>query len=112
MPRVDVPVQVFNRNSQSQITYTAANPTDDHEFTNDGDTALLIKNASGATLNFTVHSVVCSHGRTGNVVGTIPTGQDRKLGPYDKELFNQVNGKVNVDIDQTTNVLLAAVSGL
>lgn len=109
MPRTDVPVQSPASGGNSQLTKTAADATNDHEFKNDGQVVLYIDNGSGATMNVTVQAVACAHGRTVDDTAAIPTGQTYKFGPYPVEEWNQSDGTVQVDVDQTTSSDLWAV---
>lgn len=108
MARTDVPVQQSVANSQALISWTAGDSTNDHEFTNDGYTELLVwGNGSGCSV--TIKATADELGRAVDLVQAVSNGDVRRFGPFRKFGWNQTNGKVNVDLDVSTNIKVAAV---
>ena len=109
MARVDIPVQAPAGARAAVLTNTNAVAADDHEFVNDGKTVLIVKNGGGGTTTVTIKAVSCSHGRVGDIVQAITAGLDFQFGPFPQGEWNQVNGKVNMDLDVDTSVELIAL---
>lgn len=113
MARTAIAVQSRNRNGNATISFAAADSSNGMSVVNDGQTRLLVKNASGSPITVTAKSVACSHGRTQDDVATIAGGAQQEMGPYDPGSFNQnggVGGVLNVDFSASASVTVAAVS--
>lgn len=111
MPRVDVPVQELNTMAgEAMVAGTAADATNDHEFTNDGRTVLYVENTGAGAVAVTIPMVADTFGRSGSKgPTTVPATTGRTVfGPFDPTVFNQSTGKVNVDIDVSAGVTLRA----
>ena len=112
MARTALSVQSSSKSGLS-ATYSAADATNGMLFTNDGGIFLHVKNGGAGSINVTITSVPCSHGRTEDQIVSIGAGADEFIGPFKKELFNQKSGtdvgKVYVDFDIDTSVTLAAI---
>ncbi len=101
--------------SDTSLTWTAADATNDHTFVNDGKTFLLYWSENAATCDIEIVGVASS--RTANNATTdtitIPIGsvttQIGMAGPFPKAAFNQSTGVVNVNVELTPDVQLAAV---
>jgi hypothetical protein len=95
------------------ITFTAADATNDHEFVNSGREVLLMKNDDASPHTATVVSVTDERGRTGDE--TITCGaSDICIVPFlDPSVWNQRatadKGKVFVDLTVDTSVSFAVV---
>ena len=83
-------------------------------FTNDGETLLLIYNASGSTVNvvFETPATLLSEGLAiADATATVPTSETHIFGPFPTAYFSQPSGadagKVYVNVDQA--VSMAAV---
>ncbi|KKN48917.1 hypothetical protein LCGC14_0648150 [marine sediment metagenome] len=111
MARTNLPVQSLPGAGASQLTATAGDATNDHEMINDGHTQIIVFNGGVGAVEVTIISVNCSHGRTGNIVQSIPAGQDYKFGPFQAAEWNQPAGKLNIDLDIDTSVTLVAITG-
>ena len=79
------------------------------EFLNDVPTAtrtfLAVNNASGGSVNATINSQInCSQGFDHDSVVTVPAGEERWIGPFDKGRWNDVDKKVQVTYDAVTSV--------
>ncbi len=109
MPRVDVPVQAPAAADGVVLTNTNGDATNDHEFTNDGRTVFIVKNGGAGATVVDIIAVACSHGRLGNISKSVGAGLDFQFGPLPSGEWNQVNGKVNVDISVDTSVELIAL---
>ena len=94
--------------SIDEITWTAGDAVNEHEFVNDAKTLLLVKDATGSQ-TATVVSVEDPYGREEDDVITTAAGGTSIGGPYSKVLFNQSGGVVHVDLSAATDLYLAAV---
>lgn len=92
-------------------SYAAGDLANGHEFVNDGNTMLHVKNTGGGACTVTLQT-------PGKVAGVdisdptvvVPaTTGDKMIGPFDPTVFNQSGGLVYVDISTGTGVTLAAI---
>lgn len=104
MPRTAIAVQSVQRNKGAQLASATPDVGNGNSFVNDGKTVLVVTNRSGVTVNVTVRSVACSHGRTLDVVVPVVAGADGEVGPFDINIFNQADGTVNVDWDVSASI--------
>jgi hypothetical protein len=95
--------------SGTVLSYVAADAANGMEFSNSGEEVLHVKNSDTAGKTVTLKSVPCSHGRYGDLSITVAAGEERVIGPFDTHLFNQQNGKVNVDFSAATSVTVCVV---
>lgn len=80
------------------------------EFPNDGKTMLYVENQDAALCNVGVLSVICSHGRTKDIVDyQVDPSEVHKLGPFQPEIFNDPNGLVQVTFSNVTALNVAAI---
>ncbi|MFC5528472.1 hypothetical protein [Cohnella yongneupensis] len=108
MPRTNISVVDASPTGTTK-TYVAADAANGMEFVNTGEEFLEVKNGAGASMTVTIVSVPCSHGRTGDLVITVGAGAEVAIGPFVDYLFNQSNGKVNVNFSSATSITVAAV---
>lgn len=115
MARTAIPIQTLPRNGAiANVSWTAADAVNGHEFRNGGKVVFLAKNTDAAAHNATVKSVADEAGRTGDIAIAIPATSGYSIaGPFRPAWFNQRAaadlGKVFVDIDVATGVSFAAV---
>lgn len=114
MARTALPIQQIPRNgSIAGVSFTAADATNDHEFPNDGNTFLIVKNTDVAAQSVTVVSVPDEHGRTGDLTISVPAnGGVAVTSVFRPAIWNQSGadaGKVFVNITTATGLSLAAV---
>jgi len=108
MPRTAIAVQAVQKNKAGQLTSVTPDAVNQMNFVNDGETELVVHNGDGSAKTVTIVSVPCEHGRTGDIVQNVAAGERAILGPFDKLLFNQADGTVNVDFSASTNVKVSA----
>lgn len=86
-------------------TFAAASAGGD-EFANSGKEVLHVKNGSGSSINVTITSQrTCDQGGTHNVVVAVPAGEERRIGPFSVERFNDADsGRVEVAYSDVTSV--------
>lgn len=78
-------------------------------FTNDGRIFLFFVNGATEAI-VTVDAVIpCEHGVDHNVVVTVPASEDRMIGPFPKDRFNDGNGKVKITYDNVTTITVTAI---
>lgn len=96
------------------VTFTAADATNDHSFLNTGRTFLIMKNDDASPHTATIPGVANS--RTFNaapsVTLTCGAGEICFYGPFLPNAFNQTDGVVHLDVagGQDTSVSFAAVT--
>ncbi len=92
------------------ITFTAGVAANDIEFTNDGRTVLLVKNAgaSGAQ-TADVIAVASPYGRLQDQTVSADQGAESIAGPFPPQLWTQADGMVYVDIATEDAFSFAAV---
>lgn len=91
--------------------YTAADQPNGHEFVNDGNMLLHVKNTGGGACTVTLQTpaVVSGVAVSDPTVSVPATTGDRMIGPFDPTIFNQAGGLVYVDLSTGTGVTLAAI---
>lgn len=86
--------------------------TDGDTFLNDGEVFLHIKN-NNASLQSTVTvtaRTVCSHGSLHNISISIPPNEERQIGPFPVDRFNDLYRKVSVNCTMAgSSVQIAAI---
>ena len=98
-----------NRLTIEEYTYAAVAAADD--FSNDGLALLFIKTGATATGNMTVKTAKCEHGRLNDIIKTMAINKFYVVGPFLPALFNNANGKVDVEFATPADIE-AAVIGL
>ena len=109
---------VQNINDQGlDPTYTAASGGGD-TFDNDGNTRLLIENASDGAIDVTIPAQNTSpsipgYGTTtkSNSVLSVGAGKTAIIGPFPVIAWNDASGEVSVSYSGTTSLSVAAVRG-
>lgn len=91
-------------------TYVAAAAGGD-EFVNSGRVFIHVKNANGASARqVTVDSQTpCSQGYDHNAVVSVPLSDEKMIGPFPKDRFNDTSGKVQITYDNEADVTIAAI---
>lgn len=97
MPRTALVVQAIQKNNGAQLVNAGADQANGNSFVNDGATTLVIQNGDASPRTLTVHSVSCSHGRTGDLSIVIAASAQCKVQSLEKGLFNQADGTVQLD---------------
>jgi hypothetical protein len=94
------------------ITYTAGDAANDHQFANNGRELLLVKNGSGGGIAISIPRV--ANYRTTEVTtasgATVGATKEQVFGPFDPAVFNQSGGVVHVDITTDTSLEFAVIS--
>lgn len=108
MAAVELTPQNFSARVVTDVTFTAAE-TDGMYFSNDGNCYLFIRNDDVASKDVVTVCQGCSHGLSQNK--TYSTGADdiTIVGPFDKSVWNDSNGRTNMTIAVGTNLSLAVV---
>lgn len=111
MARVSLTVQDIpaNGGTLDDITFTAADATNDHSFENDGRCLVLVKNDDASSHTVDVISVADEHGRTGDRTITAGAGDICISGPFLPANWNQSGGVVHLDLTDDTSMSLAVV---
>ncbi len=101
--------------SSTSLTWTAADSANNHTFVNDGKTMLLYWSENAATCDVEVIGKASKRtfNRATTDTITIPIGsvttQIGMAGPFPTGEYSQSTGVVNVDVELTPDVQLAAV---
>lgn len=108
MPRTAIVVQ---QPTDAGILLTRSNgdATNNHDFVNNGSTLLVVKNGGGSSINVTFKYAADKFGRTGTKVVAVAATEEKVIGPFVPELYNQ-DGKVQFDLSAAASVTVAAVN--
>jgi len=80
-------------------------------FVNDGRTVLYVQNGGAVDTTVTVDSPTpCNYGYEHDVQVTVPAGEERVIGPFRQDRFNDDNGRAAVAYSEVTLVTVAALS--
>lgn len=111
MPRTNIPVTTLpdHGGTGADVSFTAADAANDHSFTNDGRTLLLIKNDDASPKTVTGVAVADPFGRTVNTSWAVGANSVRLVGPFSPELFSQSDGTMHVDITADTSLFFATL---
>lgn len=112
MPRTSIPITVNAFQQGTELAYSAADSTNGMMFDNDGFTILVVKNASGSSVNVTINAVTDEAGRSVNYVRSVSAGKEAVIGPFRPGWWNQRTadiGKVYVDFSASASVSVAAL---
>ena len=114
MPRTEITVQTVGKNSNAELTFAAMDQSNGMMFINDGKTVLVVKNDDASPHELTVVSTGDPvYGRTGDIVKSVLAGDLEIVGALPQAGWNQTStnvGKVHVDVDGDTSMLVAAAS--
>ena len=105
----DLNVQDIIAGLTEGLTPTLIACTDPDYFLNDGRIFIFLVNGATEAV-VTVDSVKpCEQGVDHNVVVTVPANEDRMIGPFKMDRFNDANGKVKMTYSNTTTITIAAI---
>jgi len=80
------------------------------EAANNDYTFLHVVNGHSGALEVTVNSVkACDQGFDHDVVVSVPAGEERMIGPFDRGRFNDSAGKIQITYDAVTALTIAAI---
>lgn len=92
------------------LTWSAAEAGGD-EFANTGKELLLVTNGAGSPVTLTVSTSQTVDGlAVADKAIPIPAGETHVLGPWNKSLYNDVDGNVQLAWSSHTDVELAVIS--
>lgn len=92
------------------VVSTAAAAALGDEFANTGKEILEVTNGSGGALTVTVTAQkACSHGTLHNGGGSVAAGATKRFGPFPRDRFNDINGKVQVTYSGVTSLTVAVI---
>lgn len=91
--------------------FTAADATGNY-FKNSGFSFLHVKNSGGSPVTVTIDSVaLCSQGYDHDVIVSVPAGEERLIGVFPKNRFDQkidnVSERVKITYSSATSVTVA-----
>lgn len=98
----------------TQVTPVTPTAATGDTFVNDGATKFWVKNASGGSINVTIKSPnTCSFGLSNNaahdIVVAVPAGQEKAIGPFPVDRFNDASGLVTAICSSVASVTVAAI---
>lgn len=77
---------------------------------NSGFTCLHVVNGHSGAWVVTVNSIAkCSQGFDHDSIVSVPAGEERMIGPFDRGRFNDANGKLAITYDGVTALTIAAI---
>ncbi|MFD2704239.1 hypothetical protein [Salibacterium lacus] len=89
-------------------SFTAAASGGD-TFKNYGKTILHVKNDGSSEVTVTVASNPCEYGENHDVEVSIPAGEERQIGNFDQNRFNDDGYLVSVSYSSVSSVTVAAI---
>lgn len=93
-----------------EVTFASATSGGD-AFVNDGKSILRVKNGDDADMTVTIDSPTeCNQGGTHDITVTVTAGEERDIGPFLRNRFNDEDGKVQVTYSAVTSVTVAVIS--
>lgn len=109
MARTDLTPQQIGRTGLAP-SYVSADGANQNAFLNDGRTFLHVKNGGGSSITVTIDTPITVDGvlAVGNLAVGVTNGQERIIGPFPPNIYNQTDGKVYVDWSAVTSVTVAA----
>lgn len=79
------------------------------EFANSGQTYFHANNASGGAITVTFNAQnSCNYGVTHDIAVSVPAGEERLIGPFEKQRFNDANERVQVTYSGVTSLTVGA----
>lgn len=92
-----------------EMTYAAASVSD--TFPNNGRTFLHIKNGDGSDHTATINSLVdCNQGFDHDPAVVVTAGEERMIGPFPMNRFNNASGLATVTLDAATSMTVAVIT--
>lgn len=80
------------------------------EFVNSGKDFIHVKNGDASPHTVTVDSQqACNQGFDHDAAVAIPAGEERMIGPFSKDRFNDSEEKVQISYDAVTSMTIAAI---
>jgi hypothetical protein len=90
-----------------ETAYSAA-VADGGKFSNDGRMFLHVKNGAGAPINVTIQTPGTVDGlAVAEQVVAVTNAEERMIGPFPPNIYNQTDGMVYVDYSAVTDVTVA-----
>lgn len=110
MARTDLTAQQIARTGLAP-SYVAADGSNQNAFFNDGRTFLHVKNGGGSSITVTIDTPITVDGvlAVGNLAVGVTNGQERFIGPFPTNIYNQSDGRVHVDWSAVTSVTVACL---
>jgi hypothetical protein len=108
MPRTRIVVQQPT-DLGALLVRTNGDAVNNHDFVNNGSTLLVVKNGGGASSNLTLKCAPDRFGRTLTKVIAIAAAEEKIIGPFVPDLYNQ-DGLLQFDLSVATSVTIAAVN--
>lgn len=110
MARAAMTVQQIVRTGLNN-TPASVNASDGNYFANDGRVFLHVINGSGSSINVTVGTPGSVDGLAiSDLVVAVPAGDERMIGPFPTNIYNQADNTVYVDWSSGTTITAAAYS--
>lgn len=107
MARTTLTVQQISRTPLTP-TYTAVDQPNGNQFANDGRVILHVKNGGGSSTTLTIKRNYSVDGAAvPDLTVTVTNAQERKVGPFPTDLFNQSDGNVYLDWTVGTSVTIS-----
>lgn len=106
-----VPVTVDkSKPSGTNPTVKAITTEDEYQFKNDGRITLRVTNGGAEPTDVTVVTPGTKGGLAiEDQVVTVPDGQERYIGPFETDLYNDADGNVTVKFSKAESVTLTAI---
>ncbi|MHB0934898.1 MAG: hypothetical protein ACYC6A_00785 [Armatimonadota bacterium] len=102
-------VQTINTTGVAPTNNAAAGGGD--SFVNDGKTFIHVTNGSAGSLNVIITAQnACSQGVLHTLTVAVPAGESRMIGPFNRNIYNDAAGKVQLTYSGVTSLTIAVLS--
>lgn len=110
MPEVATSRQALSANSAVTPTYNNAD-SDGHLIPNNGKMWLHVVNDDASPTTVTVETTKTINGlAVADLAVTVPAGEQRTIGPFNKDTFDNGDGEVKVTFSNVTSVTFAVLA--
>lgn len=100
MPRTNIPVTTVIVGGVARPAQTTGDPTNDHEFTNDGRTFLEIENGDAASQTVTILTSTILDGlELADLDIVLTAGAFKVVGPFNTARYNQLGDPTKVYVN-------------
>jgi hypothetical protein len=109
MPRTRIAPNIATE-AGALLTLVAADSVNHMEFLNNGNQVLRVKNGSAGSLNVTLRSAPDKFGRSLTKVVVVAATEDKAIGPFLPDLYNQSDNTVQVDFSASATITVGVLS--
>lgn len=110
MARTAITVQVLDTKAGEVVTFVNIDQTNGMRAAHTGKQMVLLRTDASESVNVTIPSVACGHGRTGDLSGSIAASQLKAFGPFeDPKLWGDGAALLYIDFASQVGTVEIAV---